>query len=513
MPIDSVHPLYEKHIDQWVRCRDAFEGTDAIKGKTTTYLPRPTNMKQEQYRRRLDRALWYGATERAVQVLAGVISRKAPAVDMPDRMRVWLDDITFNGKPFETFADEVVREQTNPGRVGILTSMATEESVENRPYGVMYKAEDITMWHTRRVRGRVVLAMVVLRETNPEPSPDDPDGIALENVTQYRKLHFVPHGDIDADEYPMGAYAVTIYRKAGDDDDWVQGGTYVPTLAGKPFTEIPFDFVNAHNLTPRPEKPPLLDLVDVNLAHFKNSAIYETAIQVTGSPTPVGKMLDMEEKVVLGSESMVRISHPEGEFFFASYDGDGLGAIERCMEKKEKYMAAIASRALESQQLDAEAEATVRARRGGETAVSQAIAINGSMGLTSFLRRIVLWGGGSEEEVEKTRVALNTDLVDIRLSGADLTALTDAYFRGAISYATYYENLKRGEIARPGITWEEELEDIRNREEEALRNRPDASEREDEGGTGNTGGGVPTPEEEAEIEAELNRLEQEGGAV
>ena len=84
MSVTATHPQYRRRVSQWIRCRDAAEGTDAIKGKTTTYVPKPTNMLIAAYRRRIDAGLWYGAMGRAVQVLAGVISRKDPAVTFPE---------------------------------------------------------------------------------------------------------------------------------------------------------------------------------------------------------------------------------------------------------------------------------------------------------------------------------------------------------------------------------------------------------------------------------------------
>lgn len=496
MPVDSTHPLYQARIKQWQRCRDAYEGQDAIKDRTTTYVPRPTKMKIDHYNRRLDRALWYGATGRAVQVLTGVISRKEPTVEAPERIQDYLDDVTLDGTPLASFSDMTLDETFITGRYGILTSMPVEQAEEKRPYWVLYEAEQIINWDWKRRNGRMVLSLVVLKE---EPyQRTGGDEFHKESTEQYRVLRLE---DVGLEEYPDGIYTVSIYQKV--DKEWAEIDRITPVREEAPLPYIPFRFVNASHLLPRPNKPPLLDLVDINIAHFKNSVVYETAIQVTGSPTPVGKMLDTENEIVLGSESMIKINDPEGDFFFASYDGAGIEPMEKAMEKKEKHMAAIAARALEGQQLDPEAEGTVRMRRSGETSMVQSVALVNSLGLTEALRDLAWWAGVPEDRLKDISVRLNMDLVDVRLSGQDLTALVDAYFRGAMSWPTFYEQLRKGEIAREGISAEKELEEIQNRENGDL-----AQDR-----TGRGAGAGPTPEEEATIEEELDRIEAEGVAA
>ena len=54
------------------------------------------------------------------------------------------------------------------------------------------------------------------------------------------------------------------------------------------------------------------------------------------------------------------------------------------------------------------------------------------------------------------KVELNRDFIDARLDPQEQSSLMLMLQSGAISYETYYYNLERGELTRPGITAEEE---------------------------------------------------------
>ena len=40
MAVDASHPAYDANIGKWSRCRDVYEGDDAIKERGMQYLPR-----------------------------------------------------------------------------------------------------------------------------------------------------------------------------------------------------------------------------------------------------------------------------------------------------------------------------------------------------------------------------------------------------------------------------------------------------------------------------------------
>ena len=49
---------------------------------------------------------------------------------------------------------------------------------------------------------------------------------------------------------------------------------------------IPFTFFGPGGIDPMPMRPPLIDLVEVNLAHYRVSADHKHALFLTAQPTP-----------------------------------------------------------------------------------------------------------------------------------------------------------------------------------------------------------------------------------
>jgi hypothetical protein len=173
----TKHADYVKLIDQWERCRDAVAGSDAVKHKQERYLPMLDSHKKqggaEKYKDYLLRALYYNASGRTVQGLAGTIFQKAPTVECPPNIADHIDDITLTDEPLEQFALTMLKEHLTTGKYGILIDMASEEAVDARPYWVGYRAEDIVNWRYTSQGGDRELTMVVLSEIIQEDDPKD----------------------------------------------------------------------------------------------------------------------------------------------------------------------------------------------------------------------------------------------------------------------------------------------------------------------------------------------------
>jgi hypothetical protein len=80
-----------------------------------------------------------------------------------------------------------------------------------------------------------------------------------------------------------------------------------------------------------------------------------------------------------------------------------------------------------------------------------------SQGLTWALQTHAWWAGMTENVDDPAiHVDLNTDLVSTTMEPQMLTALMTALLNGTISQEMYYYNLQQGEVAIPGVSFEEE---------------------------------------------------------
>ena len=494
MSVDSRHPLYTKYATAWTTCRDSDEGSLAIKPGKTKYVPKPDGMDQPSYDRRIEYGMWDGRFERAVQILTGMITRKEPEVIIPDALaahKVNLDDITNSGVPLTTFAAKAAREGFLTGRTGILVSRSasTERTPENQAYFTMYRAEQIVNWQTQRVDGRDLLMWVVLHESFTEPDKDEFD---LKPVEQYRVCRLVPAEDRSQSRTGY-VYQVQVWRK-NDKSEWITSETYNPNREEVPLDFIPFTFVNSGDLLPEPTKPPLHSAAEMNVALFRNSVVYETALRFI-PPTPVLKMCKADTFVVGNPEKGITIEDPEGEASYMTYDGTGMSEIRLAMKDKKDDIAVQVSRALETSRTDTEAWQTQAMRRSGEVSVVQSVAINLSLGLTLCLRWKMWWDGVPREELAEVSVRMNTALSEVSIEGPKLTALVSAYIQDAMSFASFYHILTKAGMTREGVDAEAELEEIVNSANAALADRDKDRET--------------SEDEDREIEDKLDELEEE----
>lgn len=451
MPVNDSHAQYDVYADLWQRCRDVFAGEDAVKAGGTRYLPLVSEkMKPGDYEAYKTRALFYSAMARTVQGLAGLIFRKDPEVTVPDALQQQLADCTLTGAPFSVFAQQSLQDVLIVGRFGVLLDVATEEASRSRrrPYLVGYPAERIVNWQTIQRNGESVLSLVVLSET--QEQPDTADKFRINEIQQYRVL------ELDAEGY----YKVSLWAsESGGAYKIIQ--EYEPRFAlGDRLDFIPFCFFGPSGISPAVEKPPLLDLANVNLSHYRSSADLEHARHFCALPTAVftGFKIDTDKPVGIGSSQAIISEDPSAKAEFLEFKGQGVEPLERALESKEGLMAVLGARLLEPQKRAAETAETLRLRQAGESAVLRTIANTASQGFSLLLKWWALWGGFPADPAPAC--LLNTDFVDSYLNPEEIKALVTLWQSGGISHSTLYANLQAGEITRPGVSFDQEKSDI-----------------------------------------------------
>lgn len=474
MAVFSPHVTYSATESQWRAWRDAYLGGSAVKTRGELYLPRPAGMRRDtQYAAYKTRALWFGATERAVHGLTGTIFRKAPQVEIPSSLAPQLDDVTLTGVPFETFAEELVREIVLMGRFGVLIDfprpVVTDQGIPvmdplTRPYWVAYTTEEIVNWRTAQLAGQTVLTLVVLREGIEERQGDfpSPDFFVTKTVTQYRVLRL--------DE--QGQYEVSLWREVPSAirttavPDVILMDQYIPTRAGVPLPTIPFCFFAPFTLETDVEKSLLDALIAANYQYYRHSADYEHGLHLTALPTPyVTGYVDEKTEFLIGSQAAWIIPDAAAKVGMLEFQGQGLQSHERAMATDIQNMATLGSRLLEAPTAVAQTATEVLQRSAGSESPLQALILTASQGLTKLLQWHAWWANLTENLLDPAiLVHLNMDLVSSQADPTLVKTLMEAMLSGTISFETWYWNLQRGELTRPEVTVEEEQELLAIRE-------------------------------------------------
>jgi hypothetical protein len=470
MPVDYTHEQYDDRLPDWTRSRDFIAGEKAVKGKRQKYLKELIGQTTDEYDGYNERAKFLNATGRTHEGLVGMVFLKDPVFTLPSTVKAFEQDANLAGDGLYAYTRKVVNEVLAVGRGGTLVDW---DEVSKRAYFAYYEAECIRNWRYEMVRGKKLLTMVVLSEKNVEhddtvlttgaKSDDDADPYEPTETDRIRVLRLLVKDDSARVIVEMWERAENAGDKKGGSEKWLLIETKDLTRAGKPLEEIPFVFHNPDLDSCEVAKPPLEDLISLNLFHFRLSADHAHGLHFVALPTPWVAGFDNKTELRIGSSVAWVTENENASAGFLEFSGAGLGAIKEELAATENSMAVLGARLLETQKRMAETAEAMSIRQSGESAVLTRI----SAAISTTLREALKWahwwsslGLADRNSITDKQLAfeLNSDFTAIKMTGPDLVSFVSAWIQGGISFDTLFWNLKKGELIPPDRTMEQERE-------------------------------------------------------
>ncbi len=463
----TKHAQYQQREKQWARCRDCYDGSDAVKDQKVAraYLP-PLDTQvamgwggDSLYEAYKTRALYYNAMGRTVNGLAGVVFQKTPKMKIPTKYEKDMLDVTLRGEPSDLVALIAMREVLTTGRYGVLVDVTS--GTKPRSYWTGYKTEDIVNWRETRIDDNWVTTLVILREDEWVPDKNDPEFVVeLRNAYRVLRLRQTERGLVYTTQRYHQVTSTTVGAKM---DAFEPEGEKTPSRRGKPLDFIPFTFFGPTSVAIDVQKPPLIDLADINLSHYRTSADLEHGRHYVSLPTPwmAGAEKDNMSKVTLGPAGML-ILEKGGAAGMLEFSGSGLGSLERADDTKRKMMATVGARMLEDQGGPAETATAVTLRHSGEHATLKTITGAIERGFSEVARTHVWWAEGAGPEWEDVDVSyeLNKDFFAQKMSSEDAKTLVLMLQAEAISYESFWDALRDGNYLKAIRTAKEEKAQI-----------------------------------------------------
>src|SRR5512140_2278505 len=126
MPVNSTHPAYDLNLETWQRIRDVIAGDAAIKRGGEKYMPRLDSQSDEEYQAYIGRGFFYNATARTVSGYLGLIYRKDPILELPEKsslrgiLEQFTNDVDLVGTTLNSYSKKTVTEVISIGRAGTL---------------------------------------------------------------------------------------------------------------------------------------------------------------------------------------------------------------------------------------------------------------------------------------------------------------------------------------------------------------------------------------------------------
>jgi hypothetical protein len=440
------HPDYSKMSDRWQMCRDAAEGEAAVHAQSTLYLPKLVDEEEDAYALRLKMTPFFNATWRTIMGMQGMIFRKDPTKNLPTQLDELFEDIDLAGTTLDALAREVTEEALTVGRVGLLVDYPvtapglTVADVKSQGLHTMislYKAEAIYNWKMQKIGGIKRLVQVRLQEE----AVINENEFENECQTQYRVLDLFE-----------GKYRQRVYIVNEQGEEVQLGEDIFPTMGSQYLPFIPFVFIGVDCTDPDIDAPPLIDLVTTNFHHYMQATSYERGCFFSGLPTMfISGMEKADGEISVGGSIANALSNPNAKAYFVEVMSK-FEALRTNLEDKKREMAVLGARMLESTKAGVEAAETVARRQTGEESILSSMSRTISQGLEQALNWFILWEGYSGN----CKYELNRDFLPMSMDSGTLAALVTAWQNGGISSQVLFENLQKGEIIAPEVTFEEE---------------------------------------------------------
>lgn len=458
-PVEFMRPEVAERLSQWQRIRAACDGEDAVKSLGDIILPRPnaediSASNQARYLGYVKRAVWYNVSARTLNGLTGYVFQKEPVVTLPATLKPIEENIDGTGLTLNQQAKAALRMVLSLGRGGLLVDYPPTSSPTTRqqqldgnvgPTIVLYDPEQIINWRTTVNGAKVTLVLLVLRETYAEQDMNQPND-------EFRSIGRVQFRVLTA---ANGIVKGRIFRKPLNTDRFEEDATlaYEPKdNSGKNLSEIPFTFIGAENNDPDVDTPPLLDLVNLNFAHYRNSADHEESCYIVGQPTPwVSGLTESWVTEVwkgplhLGSRAVIPLpANGSAGLLQASPNTLPFEA----MKHKEMQMIALGAKLVEQTAIQQTAtEAEIHHASEVSTLTSAATNVFLAYKLALALAGKFVGENGTIE------FELTEPLTTMKLDGPQATALMAIWMGGLIDFEE-----ARWQLMKAGIAWKDDAQ-------------------------------------------------------
>lgn len=459
---DYTSPAYQDMAKRWTLVRRVRHINETIDTEPATVLPKADAEGQNSWKVRCALTFGFEATNETIHALVGLACRHDPVLgeDVPERIVGDWEDIDLQGTHGSIFTQHCLDSAISDGHGAILAdyppapeglTLAQEQAMGLRAYLVLVPADRITAWRVGRVKARMALLMVKLREDK-----EVPDGaFGTKTVERYRTLY----QNLDEQGNPFVTFVVHEKVVANGKEDWIvaeegriRGPKWIPV----------HPFYGGERKGILQSRPPLLGLAYANLEHTQKKSqraysLYKTAIAIpvwvnrTGRTDAVGKPTPVE------ISSDVGIDLDEGgDAFFMEGAGNALAPLRDDTQDIERLMGSQGFSMLRRDQPTQQTatEKTMQATRE-ESKLARAVRSVGDALEAAFGSMAAFYGledGGSIE--------LERNFSDIELDPDQQRFLSELESDGKLTLKTMLTMLKAGGGVFEGLDVDAEVQEI-----------------------------------------------------
>jgi hypothetical protein len=355
---NATNCWYDSQVPVWNFLQDLLDGQDAVKAKTTTYLPKDYGEDEDGYKNRLALALFFEDYRDCTVGLTGLAFRKPPVLnsDVPDEIKGLEEVKDANGKVTQEarkgFAENIDNAGTclnvflqrvfqdgffghtfivvdMPMADGSVQTAQDEIARGARSYWVQRRAIDTPNWRWAVINGRIVPTQASFIECTKEPS-----GLFGEiEVTRFRVYRLNELGEAE--------WQLWEQQSADDKTQIVMiASDTIRTKKGVAMRRLPIAVHYGEYEGFWKSRPPLKTIADISKAYYQKYAdltwiehnICAVTLAIESAPPA-----DNPDKQ-LGSTRVVYTGGVGQKAYFLEVNGESISSLESDLRNLEKRM-------------------------------------------------------------------------------------------------------------------------------------------------------------------------------
>lgn len=470
--MNKGHPDYQKNLYVWGYVRDAMEGESAVKRLNTRYLPMPSAMlalppapvvnnhgnqqglsnlyddnlsntdlpyyhSNPAYMAYLQRARYPMLVAHTVRSFTGIAMRKEPMLELPADMEYLRDQI------IDTYR-RIISNSLAYGRFWIVVDIDQDT---NQFKLVTYKALAGKDW----CQGAFVTFQERVRKYK-----------EADTGCRYIKLCML---NLDGDGVPVlpeedasyenteGEYAILVDQKG--DGDFTGAKVVVPEYQGTRMKRLPVVCCGSIDLDWNTDPIPVEGILSCAAKIYMKDADLSQSEVMSCNPLLIFNGLDKDDTpTVIGST--IAISLPDKESCEAKYiepTGSALEHMRSSIADLHGEAAEYGAQLLGASKAQVESGEALRIRQNSSGASLLSVMQLGAKAVDQILDILAEWSGKP-----RTQFSFDYDnnLAEVSLSPQELTALSQCWMGGGISYSSFFDRLQQAGIVSDERTAEEE---------------------------------------------------------
>lgn len=441
--VGHVTSAVESMQPYWAMVDALRGGTETMREAGRLYLPQEPKESDAAYAIRLQRSVLFNATNRTIETLASKPFTKPVTLseDMPPDVEEWMENVDLQGNTIDTFGLQVFDAALADGLTHILVdypivdrklTLREERDSKLRPYAVHLSPRNVLGWRVESQHGREVITQLRFQEVVEVPDGD----FGVKEVQRIRVIE---------------PYRQRVYERTEGADYMLV--TDVPTS----MKEVPLVTIYTKRTGALTAKPPLLDLMYLNVTHWQSSSDQRNILHVARVPLLFGRGFNDQDvtDLEIGASRMIYNPETSSDLKYVEVAGNAIDAGRQDMNDLKDEMGALGLELIMSNRPGA----LTATEKSIDTAQSDSALVVLSRQLENGLNNMMRYFG---EWIKRDvgSISLHTDFHIVPGKTTDAELLFKSRVNGDITAETYWHELQRRGILSEDFDSKEEKKQL-----------------------------------------------------